>query len=103
MRAEPAVVHAPRPPMPLNPNATGAPEPLPPGQPGGRGREEHEREAALARGRARAGEPYQPLCAPDVPGLNADLLFTLVAENVRDYAIFLIDPDGIIRCWGEGA
>jgi hypothetical protein len=26
-----------------------------------------------------------------------------VAENVRDYAIFLMDPDGIIRCGGEGA
>jgi hypothetical protein len=26
-----------------------------------------------------------------------------VAENVRDYGIFLIDVNGIIRCWGEGA
>ena len=23
--------------------------------------------------------------------------------DVRDYAIFLMDPDGVIRCWGEGA
>ena len=27
----------------------------------------------------------------------------LLAENVRDYAVFLMDPDGIIRYWGEGA
>jgi PAS domain S-box-containing protein len=38
-----------------------------------------------------------------VPGLDANLLYTLVAENVRDYAIFLMDSMGIIRCWGESA
>jgi PAS domain S-box-containing protein len=43
------------------------------------------------------------MCAPDLPGLNADLLYTLVADNVRDYAIFLLDVNGIIRCWGESA
>jgi PAS domain S-box-containing protein len=32
-----------------------------------------------------------------------ELLYTLVAENVRDYAMFLMDPRGIIRCWGESA
>ncbi|HEV7993289.1 MAG TPA: ATP-binding protein [Gemmatimonadaceae bacterium] len=29
--------------------------------------------------------------------------FTALAENVRDYAIFLMDPDGVIIFWGEGA
>ena len=29
--------------------------------------------------------------------------FAALAENVRDYAIFLMDADGIIRFWGEGA
>jgi PAS domain S-box-containing protein len=38
-----------------------------------------------------------------MPGLDASLLYTLVAENVRDYAIFLMDANGIIRCWGESA
>ena len=47
--------------------------------------------------------PPTPRCAPDVPGLSAELLYTLVAENVRDYAIFLMDPNGVIRCWGESA
>jgi PAS domain S-box-containing protein len=67
------------------------------------GREARERAAAIARGEARGSEPDYELCAPELPGLKADLLFTLVAENVRDYAIFLMDADGIIRCWGEGA
>jgi PAS domain S-box-containing protein len=30
-------------------------------------------------------------------------VFTLLAENVRDYAVFLMEANGIIRCWGEGA
>lgn len=30
-------------------------------------------------------------------------LFAALAENVRDYAIFLMDPDGIVTYWGEGA
>ncbi|HEX2078075.1 MAG TPA: ATP-binding protein [Longimicrobium sp.] len=30
-------------------------------------------------------------------------LFAALADSVRDYAIFLMDPDGIITCWGEGA
>jgi PAS domain S-box-containing protein len=29
--------------------------------------------------------------------------FAGLAESVRDYAIFLMDPDGVILYWGEGA
>jgi PAS domain S-box-containing protein len=62
--------------------------------------ESRERKAAF-------GRPEPPdddgLCAPEVEGLDPGLIYTLVAENVRDYAIFLLDPHGIIRCWGEGA
>jgi PAS domain S-box-containing protein len=82
--------------------ATGAQEP-PPGEPGTSGRESHEREAAYKRAGSRIGSSAEPHCAPDIAGLRADLLYTMVAENVRDYAIFLMDRDGIIRCWGEGA
>jgi hypothetical protein len=67
------------------------------------GREAHEREAALARGEQRREDPDFALCAPDLKELSPELLFTLVAENVRDYAVFLMDTHGIIRCWGEGA
>jgi PAS domain S-box-containing protein len=44
-----------------------------------------------------------PSCEPGVPGLDTANVYALVAESVRDYAIFLLDTDGIIRCWGESA
>jgi len=34
---------------------------------------------------------------------EADAAFTALAENVREYAIFLMDPRGVIMFWGEGA
>jgi PAS domain S-box-containing protein len=86
-----------------NPNASGAPGGVPGPAPGVPGREQQERDAALIRGAARSGEAAEPLCAPEIPDLEPGLLYTLVAENVRDYAIFLLDADGIIRCWGESA
>src|SRR3954470_16088426 len=89
-------------PVALDPNITASSTPLP-GAPGTPGREDQEREAALQRGSSLAPHPPKPYCAPEVNGLDPDLLYTLVAENVRDYAIFLMDPDGIIRCWGESA
>jgi PAS domain S-box-containing protein len=93
------------PPQPavMNLDATGAPAPLPSAAPGSPARERHERDAALKRGGSMVAVNTEPWCAPDVAGLNADLLYTLVAENVRDYAIFLMDVDGVIRCWGESA
>lgn len=33
----------------------------------------------------------------------ASRAFAALADNVRDYAIFLMNPDGIITYWGEGA
>jgi PAS domain S-box-containing protein len=85
------------------PDATGAAAPLPSPGPGVLSREAYERQAAFTRARARAGEPAYTLCAPELPGLRSDLLFTLHSENVRDYAIFLMDANGIIQCWGESA
>jgi PAS domain S-box-containing protein len=69
------------------------------------GRETLERQAAWRRGEARlAGgapprDPYSGMADPQI----ARLAFAALAENVRDYAIFLMDPDGIITFWGEGA
>jgi PAS domain S-box-containing protein len=92
--------HEPVPAASPDPDATGSPEPLP-RDPASTSREQHEREAALARG---GFEPTEAaLCAPDLPDLDSSVLYTLVAENVRDYAIFLMDQNGIIRCWGESA
>src|SRR5215212_529277 len=84
-------------------NATGADAPLPSLEPGVPGRETHERRAALKRGRSIPELAPGPLCAPKVDGIKPELLYTLLAENVRDYAIFLMDTNGIIVCWGEGA
>lgn len=60
-----------------------------------------EREAAWERAKERSRQ---------VDGLaksgNADLqslAFVGLAENVRDYAIFLLNPEGVITFWGEGA
>ncbi len=71
--------------------------------------EEREREAAWRRGESRERER----AAGDTPARSAHpgraragvaaRAFTALAENVRDYAIFLADPDGIITFWGEGA
>jgi len=71
--------------------------------------EDREREAAWRRGAARerervagqepARDPYSG-CAPVGVASHA---FASLADNVRDYAIFLMDTDGIITFWGEGA
>ncbi len=30
-------------------------------------------------------------------------LFRLLVENVVDYAIFVVDPEGLVRTWSHGA
>ncbi|AHG88753.1 PAS sensor protein [Gemmatirosa kalamazoonensis] len=35
--------------------------------------------------------------------LAAEVQFRLLVERVRDYAVFLLDPDGIVTQWGQGA
>lgn len=67
--------------------------------------ENAEREAALARGRQRrlgTGEgPARQAIRDEVAASNP--AYAALAENVRDYAIFLMNPDGVITYWGEGA
>ncbi len=92
-----------------DPDATGSPEGIPGDHPGDPGRETREREAAYRRGeeaarRLAAGtepprDPYTGLARAHV----AERAFAALAESVRDYAIFLMDPDGVITFWGEGA
>ncbi|HJX28829.1 MAG TPA: histidine kinase dimerization/phospho-acceptor domain-containing protein, partial [Thermoanaerobaculia bacterium] len=68
-----------------------------------------EREAAWRRGELRAKQRAEGLEAEHdlSPHLAeervARLAFAALAENVRDYAIFLTDPQGVITRWGEGA
>ncbi|MEW5929527.1 MAG: ATP-binding protein [Gemmatimonadota bacterium] len=73
------------------------------------GAETREREAAVRRGERRAHEraggtapPRDPYTGVAAPGI-AYRAFAALAENVRDYAIFLLDPHGVITFWGEGA
>jgi PAS domain S-box-containing protein len=70
-----------------------------------RGPESQEREAAWRRGqRHRAtGAAAANTHATDADPALVQRAFAALAENVRDYAVFLMDPDGIIRFWGEGA
>jgi PAS domain S-box-containing protein len=67
--------------------------------------EDAERSAALERARERRlGEAEgvrQEAIREEVRAGNPAL--AALAENVRDYAIFLLNPDGVIVYWGEGA
>src|SRR3954471_2057836 len=71
--------------------------------------EEKERQAAWRRGeeteRARAaGEEPEPSAYAGLATAGvASRAFAALAESVRDYAIFLMDPEGVITFWGEGA
>jgi PAS domain S-box-containing protein len=47
-------------------------------------------------------DPLHPPGEPATPSVVARAFVTL-AENARDYAIFLMDPEGIVTHWGEGA
>lgn len=74
------------------------------GGPGaGDGPESAERKAALERALQHEGAPPPP----PVPERRArqviERAFPALAENVRDYAIFLMDAEGVITFWGEGA
>ena len=68
-----------------------------------------EREEAWKRGELRARQRAES--GADAPNPNAVLdatgvaqrAFIALADNVRDYAIFLMNPEGIIVYWGEGA
>ncbi|HEV2734012.1 MAG TPA: PAS domain-containing protein, partial [Longimicrobiaceae bacterium] len=63
----------------------------------------------MLRGEQRAGERAGGTAAPRDPYTGvaaagvAYRAFAALAENVRDYAIFLMDPEGVITFWGEGA
>jgi PAS domain S-box-containing protein len=71
--------------------------------------EEREREAAYRRGEERERERAAGRWATRDHALDRDRApvtvraFAALADNVRDYAIFLMDPQGVINYWGEGA
>ena len=74
--------------------------------------EARERAAAYQRGKARERERAASAPGSENPPVTIDSgarasvaarAFIALAENVRDYAIFLMDPTGVITFWGEGA
>jgi PAS domain S-box-containing protein len=85
-----------------DPNATGASNALP-GAPGHSGRETQERQAAWMRSKMQTEATAASDSEDDLIRMRAHRLFPVLGENVRDYAIFLMDVNGIIRFWGEGA
>jgi PAS domain-containing protein len=92
-----------------DPNATGASSELIGGQPGVPGREAEEREAAWRRGQVSArtrgaSSPKASDGQTSYPPRGMTMsMFAALADSVRDYAVFLLDADGIITYWGEGA
>ncbi len=57
--------------------------------------------------------PHQPIALvssenearvqADIPVHQSDELFRLLVESVKDYAIFLLDPNGRVITWNQGA
>ncbi len=93
-----------------DPPLTASPEDRPPEAPeASEAPEDRERAAArrraVARERARAAgeEPPRGAHTGQARSGVAARAFAALAENVRDYAIFLMDPAGVITFWGEGA
>ncbi|HEX7184367.1 MAG TPA: ATP-binding protein [Thermoanaerobaculia bacterium] len=78
-------------------------------RPGAPGPETQEREAARRRGELRAkqraagAEEERDSSTAPAEERATQRAFAALVENVRDYAIFLIDPQGVITQWGEGA
>src|SRR5215203_2917404 len=62
-----------------------------------------ERKEAVRRARARLEGHATGPAAERERVARSSAAFTALAENVRDYAIFLMDPQGVIIFWGEGA
>jgi PAS domain S-box-containing protein len=68
--------------------------------------EKAEREAAFRRARARRMEPdprHTVGTAIRSAIWDENPAFAALADNVRDYAIFLMNREGVITFWGEGA
>ncbi len=53
------------------------------------------------------GQPVDPLTPPSRTGRERRRwegeMFRLLAENVKDYAIFITDPEGRVVTWSQGA
>jgi PAS domain S-box-containing protein len=62
-----------------------------------------ELDRELTRNARREQELHEQLAAQAKKGTESDDLFRLLVANVRDYAIFMLDPTGHITTWNIGA
>jgi PAS domain S-box-containing protein len=53
--------------------------------------------------RLRKAEPAQNIHEAGTPLRQGDETFRLLVDSVKDYAIFLLDPDGRVATWNQGA
>src|SRR5262249_11283297 len=58
----------------------------------------HEKRISIVRSCAYMSEPVKASNAREV-----EERFRLLVENVRDYAIFMLDPEGRVATWNKGA
>lgn len=59
--------------------------------------------AAQAAGEKKLGETVVALGAASESLRKSEERFRILVESIRDYAIFMLDPDGIITSWNLGA
>ncbi|MGZ8378554.1 MAG: PAS domain-containing sensor histidine kinase [Gemmatirosa sp.] len=52
---------------------------------------------------AERGRQTRALASAHAKAMAAEAQFRLLVDHVRDYAVFLVDPDGIVTHWGIGA
>jgi PAS domain S-box-containing protein len=52
---------------------------------------------------SKAVEANPPLAPTGGVALSGEALFSLLVQSVRDYAIILLDPEGVVASWNEGA
>ncbi len=60
---------------------------------------EHVREGALKTITVRTTSKMKP----KQQVMSTELKYKLLVENIQDYAIFLLDPNGYIQSWNKGA
>src|ERR1700685_1986975 len=55
-------------------------------------------------GRPESAGHLKPITVTDIEHpLQSERVFRLLAENLTDYALFLLTPEGIIASWNPGA
>jgi PAS domain S-box-containing protein len=62
-----------------------------------------EAAASLVEQGGASEEQHSETPAQNASGMNPDERFQSIVENIRDYAIMMLDPEGRIESWNRGA